>query len=190
MLADQSKGVGSTPEYMTLMKELRKLKGIEQKNIQLQQDNEKYWTENSLKDKEIIELKAQIKSLESNQDGLEKLKQDKKVLQEKLKKAEKEAESLEIKNTQLSSELSSHSASVGAKLQRNEPLSPAETGSPEYLEIIQQQMQDLEAAFEDSKKVLLKVMAKEKTSREKEDELVRLRTEKARLRDELRAELK
>lgn len=89
MLADQNKGVGSNPEYMTLMKELRKLKGIEQKNIQLQQDNEKYWTESSLKDKEIIELKAQIKSLESNQDGLDKLKQDKKILQEKLKKTEK-----------------------------------------------------------------------------------------------------
>lgn len=63
VLADQSKGLSTNAEYISLTKELRKLKGIEQKNIQLQQDNEKYWSENNLKDKEIIELKAQIKSL-------------------------------------------------------------------------------------------------------------------------------
>lgn len=57
-----------------MMKELRKLRGIEQKNLQLQQDNEKYWGEINKKDKDIIELRAQVKALEENQETIEKLK--------------------------------------------------------------------------------------------------------------------
>lgn len=33
------------------MKELRKLRGVEEKNVKLQQDNQKYWDEISKKDK-------------------------------------------------------------------------------------------------------------------------------------------
>jgi hypothetical protein len=68
------------------MKELRKLRGIEQKNIQLQQDNDKYWAEINKKDKEIIEMKAQMKTMEENQESIDKLKSDKKALQDKIKK--------------------------------------------------------------------------------------------------------
>lgn len=70
VMADQNKGMANNADYNALMKELRKLRGVEQKNIQLQQDNEKYWAEISKKDKEIIELKAEVKSLEENQETI------------------------------------------------------------------------------------------------------------------------
>ena len=39
VLAEGPKGLADNPEYISLMKELRKLRGVEQKNIQLQSDN-------------------------------------------------------------------------------------------------------------------------------------------------------
>lgn len=86
---DQSKGLAGNAQYNSLMKEVRKLRGVQQKNVQLQQDNQKYWADLNKKDKDIIELKAQIKTLEENQDSIDKLKQDKRQLQDKLKKTEK-----------------------------------------------------------------------------------------------------
>ena len=41
--ADQNKNLADNPEYASLMKELRKLRGVEEKNVKLQQDNQKYW---------------------------------------------------------------------------------------------------------------------------------------------------
>lgn len=87
---DQSKGLAGNAQYNSLMKEVRKLRGVQQKNVQLQQDNQKYWADLNKKDKDIIELKAQIKTLEENQDSIDKLKQDKRQLQDKLKKTEKD----------------------------------------------------------------------------------------------------
>jgi hypothetical protein len=49
--ADQNKNIADNPEYASLMKELRKLRGVEEKNVKLQQDNQKYWDEISKKDK-------------------------------------------------------------------------------------------------------------------------------------------
>lgn len=72
------------------MKELRRLKGIEERSLQLKADNEKYWDELAKKDKDIIQLKGQIKLLEDNQESIDKLKADKKSLQEKIKKIEKD----------------------------------------------------------------------------------------------------
>jgi hypothetical protein len=88
-LVDQRKGAIDNAEYITLTKELRKLRGVEQRNIQLQQENEKYWGEISKKDKEIIELRAQIRIGEENQDSIDKVKQEKKTLQDKVKKLER-----------------------------------------------------------------------------------------------------
>ena len=38
-VADHSRGVTDNAEHAALMKELRKLRGVEQKNLQLKQDN-------------------------------------------------------------------------------------------------------------------------------------------------------
>lgn len=65
--------------------------------------------------------------------------------------------------------MSSFNSTLGAKLNRGDKITLAEANSKEYLELIQQEMETLESAFQDSKKVLLKVLAKEKTAREKED---------------------
>jgi hypothetical protein len=65
-----------------------------------------------------------------------------------------------------------------------------EANSEEFLTLIRNEMETLVQAFDDSKKVLLKLLARDKSNKEKEDELVRLRIERARLREELRAELK
>lgn len=85
-MASQSKGITDNPDYITLMNELRKLRGVEEKNIQLKNDNEKYWEDLNKKDKEIIQLKGQIKLLEDNQESIDKLKTDKKALLDKIRK--------------------------------------------------------------------------------------------------------
>lgn len=72
------------------MNELRKLRGVEEKNIQLKNDNEKYWEDLNKKDKEIIQLKGQIKLLQDNQESIDKLKTDKKSLLDKIRKLEKD----------------------------------------------------------------------------------------------------
>ena len=51
-------------------------------------------------------------------------------------------------------------------------------------------MESLESVIEDAKKVQLKVNTSNKLTKEKEEELVRLRVEKTRLRDQLKAELR
>lgn len=76
---------------------------------------------------------------------------------------------LENKKSELESELSNFNSTLGAKLNRGDKITLTEANSKEYLELIQHQMETLESAFENSKKVLLKVLAKEKTTREKED---------------------
>ena len=55
---------------------------------------------------------------------------------------------------------------------------------------MQSKMNTLEKLFDCTKRSLLKLEEKEKLSRDKDDELVRLRLEKARFREEIRAELK
>ena len=73
-----------------MMKEIRKLRGVEQKYTQLQQDYDKLWSESSKKDKDVIELRGKVKVLEENQDEIHKLKLDKKNIADKNKKLEKE----------------------------------------------------------------------------------------------------
>ena len=51
-------------------------------------------------------------------------------------------------------------------------------------------MESLEQVIEDAKKVQLKANANNKMTKEKEDELIKLRVEKTRLKDQLKAELK
>ena len=104
------------------MNELRKLRGVEEKNIQLKNDNEKYWEDLNKKDKEIIQLKGQIKLLEDNQESIDKLKTDKKALLDKIRKLEKDLENSEIKNAQLSTELSGISDSLSGRLSRGEKI--------------------------------------------------------------------
>ena len=58
------------------------------------------------------------------------------------------------------------------------------------MSLIKEQMESLESVIEDAKKVQLKVNTSNKLTKEKEEELVRLRVEKTRLRDQLKAELR
>ena len=99
-------------------------------------------------------------------------------------------ENIEVKNSQLAAELAGLNLSLGGRLARGENISLSEAHSEEYLTLIKNEMEVLEQAFDDSKKVLLKVLMKEKLTKEKEDELIRLRMEKVRIREDLKAELK
>ena len=98
---DLRKGKNQSPESNAMMKEIRKLKGVEQKYTQLQQDYDKLWSESSKKDKDVIELRGKVKVLEENQEEIHKLKLDKKNIADKNKKLEKEKENVEAKNEQL-----------------------------------------------------------------------------------------
>ena len=89
VMHEPSKGIVNNAEYQTLIKDLRKLKGVEQRCLQLTNDNEKHWEELSKRDKEIIQLKNRVAVLEDELSGQERLKADKKLLQEKVKRLEK-----------------------------------------------------------------------------------------------------
>ena len=104
------------------MNELRKLRGIEQKYFQVQSDNQKYWEQINKKDKEIIQLKGQIKLLEDNLQSIDKFKADKKSMQQKIRKLEKELENAELKNAHLSAEISGYSDSLSGRLNRGEKI--------------------------------------------------------------------
>lgn len=81
------------------------------------------------KDKEIIQLKGQLKMLEDNQESIDKLKADKKTLQEKIKKIEKDLENSEIKNAQLETELTGISDSLSGRLAKGENIKLSEAES-------------------------------------------------------------
>lgn len=86
-------------------------------------------------------MKGQIKLLEDNQESIDKLKTDKKSLLDKIRKLEKDLENSEIKNAQLSTELSGISDSLSGRLSRGEKIKLSEVESHEFIELLQSEIQ-------------------------------------------------
>lgn len=70
----------------------------------------------------MIELKGKIKVLEESQEEIDKLRQDKKIVQEKNKKLEKEKENFEAKNELLAKELAGLNLSLAGRLAKGDKI--------------------------------------------------------------------
>lgn len=65
-----------------------------------------------------------------------------------------------------------------------------ELSSPEFVDYLQNEISELAQKFEKGKEVLSKVLEKEKFNREKNEQLIRLKTQEKNMRDNIRAELR
>ncbi len=123
------------------------------------------WESINKKDKEIILLKSELKRVDDIKEELERTVMDKKRVEDKNRKIEKELNETRRRETEIKEQLSQVSSNIITKIKTGTKLDSADVSSPEFADYIQEELEILGKRFDESRKVLLKVLEKEKISK-------------------------